>query len=130
MTSPRGNTRPKTRGDCIDGPRPCPWVSCRHHMIDAEREVVDNRWGKRTQRDGQIRSLLLRIADNRQATRVANKLQRMEHTCSLDVVDENPDGITLERAGELLGGICRERARQMAGAAATEALQSAEGWLD
>lgn len=24
--------RPKTRGDCIDGPRPCPWVSCRHHL--------------------------------------------------------------------------------------------------
>lgn len=25
-------TRPKTRGECKDGPRPCPWVSCRHHL--------------------------------------------------------------------------------------------------
>ena len=25
-------TRPKTRGECKDGPRPCPWVSCRYHL--------------------------------------------------------------------------------------------------
>lgn len=24
--------RPKTRGDCKEGVRPCPWVSCRHHI--------------------------------------------------------------------------------------------------
>jgi len=24
--------RPLTRGDCIDAPRPCPWVSCRYHL--------------------------------------------------------------------------------------------------
>ncbi len=23
---------PKTRGDCADGPRPCPWNSCRHSL--------------------------------------------------------------------------------------------------
>lgn len=28
--------RPRTRGDCVDGPRPCPWVGCRHHLyLDA-----------------------------------------------------------------------------------------------
>lgn len=25
-------TRPKKRGDCKDGPRPCPWASCRYHL--------------------------------------------------------------------------------------------------
>ncbi len=25
-------TRPKTRGECKDGPRPCPWASCRYHL--------------------------------------------------------------------------------------------------
>lgn len=25
-------TRPVTRGDCVDGERPCPFVSCRHHL--------------------------------------------------------------------------------------------------
>lgn len=24
--------RPRTRGDCVGGPRPCPWVSCAHHL--------------------------------------------------------------------------------------------------
>ncbi len=25
-------TEPRTRGDCVDGPRPCPWISCRYHL--------------------------------------------------------------------------------------------------
>jgi hypothetical protein len=25
-------TRPTLRSDCKDGPRPCPWVSCRYHL--------------------------------------------------------------------------------------------------
>jgi hypothetical protein len=30
--------RPVTRGDCAGGQRPCPWVSCRHHLyLDVER---------------------------------------------------------------------------------------------
>ncbi len=24
--------RPKRRSDCINGPRPCPWASCRYHL--------------------------------------------------------------------------------------------------
>lgn len=24
--------RPVTRADCLDGPRPCPWAGCRHHL--------------------------------------------------------------------------------------------------
>jgi DNA-directed RNA polymerase specialized sigma subunit len=24
--------RPRVRGDCEDGPRPCPWVQCRYHL--------------------------------------------------------------------------------------------------
>ena len=23
---------PVTRGDCLDGPRPCPWRACRYHL--------------------------------------------------------------------------------------------------
>jgi hypothetical protein len=29
---PEGVERPKTRGDCARVPRPCPFVSCRHHL--------------------------------------------------------------------------------------------------
>jgi hypothetical protein len=28
----RAANRPQTRADCVDGPRPCPWVSCRYHL--------------------------------------------------------------------------------------------------
>ena len=24
--------RPRTRGDCKDAVRPCPWISCRHNL--------------------------------------------------------------------------------------------------
>src|SRR5690606_40153075 len=24
--------KPKTRADCKDGPRPCPFISCKHHL--------------------------------------------------------------------------------------------------
>jgi hypothetical protein len=27
---------PKTRADCIDGPRPCPWNRCRYHLERAD----------------------------------------------------------------------------------------------
>lgn len=31
--------RPLTRGDCLHGPRPCPWVSCKHHLyLDVDHE--------------------------------------------------------------------------------------------
>jgi hypothetical protein len=25
--------RPRTRGDCADGPRPCPFIGCRYHLL-------------------------------------------------------------------------------------------------
>lgn len=28
-----GIPRPRTRAQCQDGPRPCPWVACRHHLL-------------------------------------------------------------------------------------------------
>ena len=24
--------RPRTRAECADAPRPCPWVACKHHL--------------------------------------------------------------------------------------------------
>ena len=29
---PAAAARPRTRADCLDGPRPCPWVGCRYHL--------------------------------------------------------------------------------------------------
>lgn len=36
--------RPMTRADCLDGPRPCPWVSCRYHLFWARRKRAKPPW--------------------------------------------------------------------------------------
>jgi hypothetical protein len=81
--------RPKTRGDCEHGQRPCPWVSCRHHLyLDVSSS-------------GFIRS------------RACDPLDLAE-TCSLDVAARG--GATLEEVGSIIG-TSRERVRQLEGTA-------------
>jgi hypothetical protein len=87
-------TRPRTRGDCVDGPRPCPWVSCRHHLLTD----VDNRG-----------NLSISHPDVLRANGDVD-LSAMPHTCALDVADEG--GATLEEAGVMLN-VTRERVRQL-----------------
>lgn len=83
-----GVARPKTRGECLDGPRPCPWVSCKHHLfLDVNPETG---------------SIKLNFPDT--------DVWEMKDTCSLDVADRG--GITLEEVGEILN-LTRERIRQV-----------------
>ena len=83
---PPGIERPRTRGDCIDGPRPCPWVSCSKHLfLDVSNEG----------------SLKLNFADL--------EPHELPETCSLDVADRG--GATLEEIGGILN-LTRERIRQ------------------
>lgn len=80
-------SRPRTRGDCADGPRPCPWVGCRHHLAI---EV------------GAGGSLKLNFPDL--------EVHEMGETCSLDVADRG--AVTLHEAGVHVG-LTRERVRQI-----------------
>lgn len=82
--------RPKTREDCANVPRPCPYVSCKHHLyLDVSR------------RTGAIK---LNFPD----------LEVWEMppsaSCSLDIADRK--GATLEQVGEILN-LTRERVRQI-----------------
>ena len=79
--------RPTTRADCADGPRPCPFVSCRYHLY---LEVTDT---------GSIKFVFPDLEPD-----------ELEHSCALDVADEG--GVTLERTGDLLN-VTRERTRQI-----------------
>ena len=80
-----GCTRPKTRGEC--GDRPCPWVSCKHHLyLDVTA----------------IGSLILNFPDI--------EPWELSETCALDVAEM--DGLTLEEVGDLMN-ITRERVRQL-----------------
>jgi len=80
--------RPGTRGECKEDVRPCPYVSCKHHLyLDVNPETG---------------SIKLNFPDL--------EVWEMAETCSLDVADRG--GITLEEVGEILN-LTRERIRQV-----------------
>jgi hypothetical protein len=80
--------RPRTRADCINGPRPCLFVSCKHNLyLDVNPETG---------------SIKLNFPDK--------EIWELEHTCALDVAEKG--GITLEEVGEIMN-LTRERIRQV-----------------
>ena len=81
-------TRPRTRADCVNGPRPCMFVSCKHNLyLDVNPETG---------------SIKLNFPDK--------EIWELEHTCALDVAEKG--GITLEEVGEIMN-LTRERIRQV-----------------
>jgi hypothetical protein len=32
VAAPSDPARPRVRAECVNGPRPCPWTTCRHHL--------------------------------------------------------------------------------------------------
>ena len=84
---PESIERPRTRGDCVDGPRPCPFVSCKHHLyLDVSGS-------------GTIK---LNFPDLLP--------EQLEESCSLDVADRG--GMALHDVGTLMN-VTRERVRQI-----------------
>lgn len=80
--------RPRTRAECADAPRPCPFVSCQHHLyLDVSA------------RTGAIK---LNFPDL--------EVWEMSETCALDVADRG--GTTLEEVGAIMN-LTRERIRQV-----------------
>jgi hypothetical protein len=85
---PEDVERPRMREECKEGARPCPFVSCKHHLyLDVNPETG---------------SIKLNFPDL--------EVWEMKETCSLDVADKN--GITLEEVGEIMN-LTRERIRQV-----------------
>lgn len=79
---------PASRSECASGPRPCPHVSCRHHLyLDVSPKT------------GAIK---LNFPDL--------EVWELGHSCALDVADEG--GVTLEDVGEIMN-LTRERIRQL-----------------
>jgi hypothetical protein len=83
--------RPRTRGECVDGPRPCPFIACEHHLyLDVSA------------RTGAIK---LNFPDIE-----PEGLDQMTETCALDVADWQ--GATLDAVGDIMN-LTRERIRQV-----------------
>src|SRR5580704_18772323 len=82
------HARPATRAECAEGARPCPYVSCQHHLyLDVSA------------RTGAIK---LNFPDL--------EVWDMNETCALDVADRG--GTTLEDVGAIMN-LTRERIRQV-----------------
>jgi hypothetical protein len=79
---------PETRGECLTMERPCPYVSCRHHLyLDVSPQT------------GSIKR-----------NRPDLESWEMPETCALDVADRG--GATLEEVGVVMN-LTRERIRQL-----------------
>jgi hypothetical protein len=88
MFPPVDVPRPKTRAECREEARPCPWVACKFHLyLDVNPETG---------------SIKLNFPDL--------EPEDMAETCSLDVAERG--GITLEEVGEIMN-LTRERIRQV-----------------
>lgn len=83
--------RPRRRCECIDGPRPCPWIACPYHL------AFDVKPG-----NGHIQENFPHFG--------VEQLEALPDTCALDVADRGEH--TLDEVGLHLG-VCRERVRQI-----------------
>ena len=80
--------KPKTRAECHEGMRPCPFVSCKYHLfLDVQPKT------------GAIK---LNFPDI--------EVEDMTESCSLDIADRG--GTTLEEVGAIMN-LTRERIRQL-----------------
>ena len=79
--------RPTNRSQCRNGPRPCPWVSCRYHLY-----LDVNRSGRTIKINCDVPPW------------------KMPETCALDIADRGPN--TLATIGILLN-VSREMIRQI-----------------
>jgi hypothetical protein len=80
--------KPRSRSECKDMERPCPFVSCKYHLYIDVHPVRG--------------SIKLNFPDL--------EIWEMTETCALDVADRG--GITLEEVGEIMN-LTRERVRQV-----------------
>ena len=79
--------RPRTRGDCVGGMRPCPFVGCKHNLYLDVSSI------------GSIKFNFPELEP-----------EEMKESCSLDIADRG--GMTLQEVGDLFL-LTRERARQI-----------------
>lgn len=126
--------------DCLDKPRPCPWVGCKHHLLlDVNEETgtitlnvgrITRPSGYRSRKTTLVRRVNVVSEKNKSPGAVGVQQRKLDHatgklfeefdailegsgrmTCVLDCVSgENTH--TLEEVGDMFG-VTRERIRQI-----------------
>ena len=84
---PTDHARPATRAECANLPRPCPFYSCRYHIVTEVKKS----------------GALVEHPD-------------ASESCALDCVDREPDGMTLQAVADAFG-LTRQRIEQIEKAA-------------
>jgi hypothetical protein len=80
--------RPRTRGECREGLRPCPYFSCKYHLyLDIKK-------------NGSFKLNFPNV-----------EIMDMQNSCSLDIAEQEPPQ-TLDEIGNLMN-LTRERVRQI-----------------
>lgn len=80
--------KPRTRAECIDGPRPCPWLACRYHLGLSVSQLGT-----------------LHLPHGSAALDAG-----LAHSCSLDVADAGASN--LSEIGAVMG-VTKQRAHQL-----------------
>ena len=102
---------PASRTECRRGPRPCPYVSCRYHLL---LNVTS---------DGRLYSQ--RTFDEASEDSIAKALRGMARTCALDVADEGAH--TFEEVSMVMGLDVKEVSRHSQRAQGKVAVMFADG---
>lgn len=152
MASEWGSKRPVTFGDCADKPDPCPWISCKYHMLldinphtgslkfnvgavrSTERGQGPSGAGYRVRgnhpgispRDMRGKQPKTLVAQAKVDDRVIELLANQRYSCVLKVV-QNREPLTLIAVGEVMS-LTRERVRQIQTSAESK-LRAAPGPL-
>jgi len=90
--------RPTCRADCSEVSRPCPYILCKHNMF---LDIKDN---------GSIR-YTQNTKDPLEVKHVEINGEKVMPSCSLDIAEQFPEGLSCDAIGTLLGGISRETVR-------------------
>lgn len=92
--------RPRVRGDCADGERPCPYVACQYHLLFDVHPRTGSIW---VNLPG-AKSIPIKAPDDVAEKRLEEALGRineMPYTCALDFADEGVG--TLQEVAEAFG---------------------------
>lgn len=99
--------RPSKRSECINGPRPCPWVGCKYHLyVDVHPTSGRLIWVHSEEFEGHKRTpdidSIFALVDQ--------TFDEGHPTCALDLAEQG--GMTLEDIGSTMH-LTRERIRQI-----------------